>query len=103
LNYVVTEHATRVEVYIDRGQGTQVENKSIFDQLFAKKAEIEASFGAELRWQRMNDQRACVIGHVIELGGWRDPEKWQQIHETTADAMARLEKAFKSAIAALQI
>jgi hypothetical protein len=74
-----------------------------FDQLLARKAEIEAAFGEALNWQRMNDQRACIIGHVIEIGGWRDPEKWPQIHEATADAMARLEKALKPPIAALQV
>jgi hypothetical protein len=103
LNYVVTEHTTRVELYIDRGQGTQTENKAIFDQFLAKKTEIEATFGEALNWQRMNDHRACVIGHVIQLGGWRDPEKWPQIHEATAAAMERLEKALKPAIAALQV
>src|SRR5690348_11810815 len=45
INYVVTEHTTRVELYIDRGQGTQAENKAVFDQLLAKKAEIDATFG----------------------------------------------------------
>jgi hypothetical protein len=103
LNYVVTEHTTRVELYIDRGQGAQTENKVIFDQVLAKKADIEAAFGEDLKWQRMNDQRACIIGHSIELGGWRDPEKWPQIHEATADAMARLEKALKPVISGLQI
>jgi hypothetical protein len=100
---VVTEHTTRVELYIDHGQATQAENKAIFDQLLAKKAEINAAFAEDLDWQRMDDMKACIIGHTIKLGGWRDPEKWPEIQEATTDAMVRLEKALKPAIAALQI
>ena len=103
LNYVVTEHTTRVELYLDRGQGTQAENKTIFDQLLAKKTEIEAAFGEPLDWQRLDDRRASGITHTIKLGGWRDPEKWPAIQEATTDAMVRLEKALKPTITALQI
>ncbi len=40
LNDIVTEHTTRVELYIDLGHGKQAENKAIFDQLLPKKAEV---------------------------------------------------------------
>lgn len=103
LNYVVTEHTTRVELYIDHAQATQSENKAIFDQLLAKKAALEAAFGEGLDWQRMDDAKASIIGHTIKLGGWRDPEKWPAIQESTTEAMVRLEKALKPAIAALPI
>ena len=102
-NYVVTEHTTRIELYIDRGQGTQAENKAIFDQLHAKKADIDVAFGQGLDWQRMDDMRASIIGHTIKFGGWRDPEKWPKIQEATTDAMVSFEKALKPAIAALQL
>ncbi len=80
-------------MYIDRGQGTQLENKAIFDQLLKKKAGIEASFGGGLDWQRLDGSRASGITFTIKIGGWRGPEKWTEIHEATADAMDRLEKA----------
>ena len=102
-NYAVTEHTTRIELYIDRGQGAEAENKAIFDKLLAKKPEIEAAFGDKLEWLQADDMRARIIYATIKLGGWRDAEKWPQIHEATADAMSRLEKALKPAIAALQI
>jgi hypothetical protein len=103
LNYVVTEHTTRVELYIDHGHATQAENKAIFDRLVAKKADTDAAFGEGLDWQRMDDMKACIIGHTIKLGGWRDPDKWPQIQEATTDAMVRLENALRPAIAALPI
>jgi hypothetical protein len=103
LNYAVREHDTQVELYIDRGTGAEAENKAIFDQLFTEKAAIEHAFGDDLEWQRLDDKRACRICKVIDLGGWRDAEKWPQIHEAAAEAMSRLEKALKPAIAALNV
>ena len=41
-NYVIFQHKTRVELYIDKGNQTQ--NKEIFDRLAATKGEIEQEF-----------------------------------------------------------
>jgi uncharacterized protein with ParB-like and HNH nuclease domain len=103
LNYAVREHDTQVELYIDRGTGAEAENKAIFDVLFAQKVAIEHTFGDDLEWQRLGDKRACRVRKVIDIGGWRDAEKWPQIHEAAADAMSRLEKALKPAIAELKL
>jgi hypothetical protein len=53
-NYVITQHDSHVELYIDRGQGCKQENKDIFDRLNAAKSQIEAGFGRELDWRRLN-------------------------------------------------
>lgn len=103
LNYAVREHDTQVELYIDRGTGADAQNKAIFDQLFAQKVAIEQAFGDDLEWQRLDGKRACRIRKVIDLGGWRDAEKWPQIHEAAAEAMSQLEKAMKPAITALNV
>ncbi len=102
-NYAVREHETQVELYIDRGRDSAAENKAIFDQLQAQKGQIETVFGDGLEWQRLDDRRACRIRKVIELGGWRDAEKWAGIQEAATDAMARLEKALKPHIVRLQV
>ena len=97
------EHETQVELYIDRGKNTAPENKAIFDQLYAQKGQIETVFGDDLEWQRLDDKRACRIRKVIELGGWRDAEKWAGIQEAATDAMARLEIALKPHLMELQL
>ena len=102
-NYAVREHETQVELYIDRGTGAKAENKMIFDQLFAQKAAIEQAFGDDLEWQRLEGKRACRIRKVIQLAGWHDVEKWPAVHAAAADAMSRLEKALKPAIAVLNV
>jgi hypothetical protein len=102
-NYAVREHETQVELYIYRGTGAEAENKVIFDQLFAQKPAIEQAFGDDLEWQRLEGKQACRIRKVIQLGGWRDAEKWPAVHAAAAEAMFRLEKALKPAIAALSV
>ena len=71
--------------------------------LLTRKPEIKAMFGEPLDWQRLDNYRASAVTPTIKLGGWRDPENWPAIQEATTDAMVRLEKALKPAIASLQI
>lgn len=95
LNYVLWEHETGVELYIDRGKDSDAENKKIFNTLHAKKDEIEKSFGGPLEWQRLDSKRASRIRQIISQGGWKEPEKWNEIEVAMVDAMIRLEKSLK--------
>jgi hypothetical protein len=103
-NYVVRQHDANVELYIDRGEDSEEDNKKIFDVLAAAKANIESVFGGSLEWQRLEGKRACRIKKQIELGGYRDdPSTWPATHEAMIDAMIRLEKAFKPNISKLEV
>ncbi len=101
-NYAVREHDTQVELYIDRGKDSDAENLQIFEELLGQKDHIETAFNDALEWQRLEGRRACRIRFVVDVGGYRDPEKWEEIHEAATDAMARLEKALKPAIKGLK-
>ncbi|MDP3638271.1 MAG: DUF4268 domain-containing protein [Azonexus sp.] len=94
-NYVVWEHESAVELYIDRGKDSDDENKGIFDKLFSNKAEIEAKAGFEFEWQRLDNKRACRIRKSYSLGGFKDEDKWQNAIEKTVDGMIKLESALK--------
>lgn len=103
-NYSLTKHASTVELYIDRGKDAEKENKTIFDQLFAAKDEIERAFGEPLEWQRLEDRRACRIRKKLTIGGWRDePSKWPAVYDAMVDAMIRLEKALKPHVQKLKV
>lgn len=82
-----------VEVYIDTAD--QAENKRIFDVLQAKKAEIEAAFGAALSWDRLDAKRASRVRYIVKLGGLVDDEKWPQIQDAMITAMDKMAKATK--------
>lgn len=95
-NYVVWEHESAVELYIDRGKDSDEENKAIFDKLYSSRNEIEAKFGSELEWQRLDNKRACRIRKSFALGGFKDEPQWQSAIEATVEGMIRLEGALKS-------
>jgi hypothetical protein len=50
-SYVMTQHGSGVELYIDRGPGLGEENMRIFDALREKREEIEQAYGGALDWQ----------------------------------------------------
>lgn len=49
----------RVEVYIDSGDKSK--NEAIFDALFTQKEAINAAYGTELEWEKLETKRACRI------------------------------------------
>jgi hypothetical protein len=104
LNYVVTQDECAAELYIDRGKDAEDENKAIFDQFFAHKAEIDAAFGEALSWERLEGKRACRIRHTQTGGGYRSPEdQWPAIQDAAIKDMDRLEKALRPHLKQLKL
>jgi hypothetical protein len=100
--YVLTQHGSGVELYIDRGRESGDENMRIFDALYAHRDEVEANFGGSLDWQRLETKRACRIRIDFE-GGYRDEDRWPQIQDAMINAMIRLEAALKPHIDRLAV
>ena len=103
LSYVIQQHTSDIELYIDRGRDADSETEELFDTLKESKEDIEDVFGEPLEWQRLEGQRSCRIGKQLSLGGYRDEEKWQEIQDTMIDGMIRLEKAFRPHIERLPV
>lgn len=94
-NYTVTQEESTAELYIDRGKNSEKENKDIFDQLQAHKAEVEKVFGGPLNWERLDGRRACGIGFT-QPGGYRSPDtKWPELQDGIIDTMTKLEHALR--------
>jgi hypothetical protein len=49
----------RVELYIDTGDGET--NEVFFDWMYESRAELEAQFGEEIEWERLDNRRASRI------------------------------------------
>jgi len=97
-NYVIRMHDALTELYIDKGRDLEEENKRIFDDLFASKQQIEDVFGDTLEWERLDGRRACRIRKLIDIGGYRNDEVWDELQNAMIHAMVQLEKALKPLI-----
>ena len=94
--YVIQQHTSEIDLYIDRGRAADNENEEIFDTLEEAKDKIEEVFGEPLEWQRLEGKRACRIGKRFSLGGYRDDEEeWSEIQDAMIDGMIRLEAALR--------
>jgi hypothetical protein len=102
-NYVITQHAASVELYIDRGRDAEDENTLIFDSLREHKDEIEQAFGEALSWEPLEAKRACRIAYRMALGGYRDESRWSEIQDAMVDGMVRLERALRPHVAKLPV
>ncbi len=103
LCYVVREHDAQVELYIDRGKGSEAWNTNVFNEIRRSRESVEEAFGEALEWQPLEGKRACRIRSVIGIGGYRDESKWPEVHEAMIDAMVRFEKALRPRIAELAV
>jgi hypothetical protein len=98
-NYVVRQHDSNVELYIDRGKDSGDENERIFGLFEQRKDEVETRFGDALIWQRLPGKRACRIRYDVDVGGYKDEQDWEKIQAALIDAMVRLEDALRPIIA----
>ena len=58
------------------------------------KEKIEKDFGGQLMWEPLPESRACRIKAVIDLGGWQDEDKWEEVHNKLIENCINLKKSF---------
>ena len=91
-NPVITRDEARAEIYLDADKNR---NKSIFHALYAKKEELEKSFGGSLDWQELPDKKPCRICVHYKGYNWRDEEYWEEIINFLAENMTKLVRVFQ--------
>ena len=103
--YWVTKDDARIVLWIDRGKEHGELNLSIFDQLYAERAAIEADFGGELEWLRMDDARSCkIVANVEGAPGWNDDlDEHSEGLVNLAQTMSRFERALAPRILRLDL
>lgn len=85
----------RVELCLARSESS--DNKFIFDALFERKESIEAGFGCELEWLRLDSKISSKIQYNKSFDGF-NKENWPEIIEWLVDHMIKLEKSFKGPV-----
>ncbi|MGH9931753.1 MAG: DUF4268 domain-containing protein [Pyrinomonadaceae bacterium] len=103
LNYSVSVGQSIAELYIDRGKDADAENKSIFDQLEAHKAQVEGAFGGPLSWDRLDGKRASRIRYILPGGVGSPKEDWPRVQDGIISGMDRLEKALRPYLKLLKL
>jgi hypothetical protein len=97
-NFAAGKAYGRAELYIDRSD--KEENNFVFDTLSAKKDAIQAIFGGELVWDRIENRRACRIKSEI-AGSIFERDQWPALIDFMTDAMLKMENAFREPLADL--
>ena len=72
-------------------------NKAIFDQFSENKERIEAAFGAELEWQRLDTKKACRVNYRQGVDGYNE-ENWEAMIKWLVEYFPKLEQAFRPEI-----
>lgn len=93
-NYSISQHETKVELYIDHDRNTGELNKQMFEFLKNNKVEIESAFGDSLEWDEIPGKRACRVAKIFHGGGYRDKDKWDTVTDNMINGMIKLEKGF---------
>ena len=93
---VVTGDYIRIELSI-HGK-TQEENKAIFDALERKKDTIEATFGANLEWERLTDKRMSRVKYELREVSVFNEEDWPKMFAFMVQQVPKFEAAFKNPI-----
>ncbi|MGO6944897.1 DUF4268 domain-containing protein [Rhizobium johnstonii] len=86
----------RVEVNLARVD--RDENKWLFDQLEADRSAIEARFGGEMSWLRLDERKQSRISYSRPFDGF-DADNWPEMLVWLSEHIRKLEGAFRQPLA----
>ncbi|ANK90555.1 MULTISPECIES: DUF4268 domain-containing protein [Rhizobium] len=93
---VFARDEVRVEVNLARADRDQ--NKWLFDRLEADKSAIEAKFGGEMSWSRLDEKKQSRISYSHPLDGF-DVDNWPEMLTWLSEHIRKLEGAFRQPLA----
>jgi len=82
----------RAEVYLDCGDKSK--NEQIFDCLLAQKEQVEKELGTALKWERLDDKRACRIVAYRDGEIDADTEELTEIRKWAIEKLLKLKAVF---------
>ena len=104
LTLIFGRSEVRVELQMNRSD--PAENKRLFDRLAGRREALEAAFGDELEWRRLDDNKVSMIVHRRTVQGydrdnWPDMIEWlcwnyQRMDETFTDALGKAAAEMKA-------
>lgn len=97
---VFSKTEARVEIVMQRPDAN--ENKWLFDQLYARRAELEEKCGMELNWDRKDNVKRSFIQASHPFDGFNE-ESWPEMIRWIGEAYEALEGAFSEPLADLNV
>ena len=71
------------------------DNKALYDELFAKRDEIEKALGLEVVWDRMDGKKTSKIKHIIPGLDFDDHSNYDQLINQSIDVAVKMRDVFK--------
>lgn len=88
IDLVNKEHRVRVGLWI-------TDNKELFDELYAKKDEIEGEFGSELVWYRLDDKKASIVCTYIKDLNFKKQDNYPELMQQIIDNAVKMRDVMK--------
>lgn len=86
IELVNKEHKIRVGLIIN-------DNKEMFDDMYEHKAEIEASIGEPLNWDRLDNKKASGISLIIKGLNFKKQDNYPELMNAAIDKAISLKNA----------
>jgi hypothetical protein len=93
---------TNATVHLNFGRSNGTENNLLFDTLKISKAVIEAKFGKELNWERMDDKKSSRVSFTQPGLNYFNKEEWPQIVGFLIEHINLLETAVRPYLSSLK-
>jgi hypothetical protein len=95
---IFSKDEARVELNLVRSEAE--DNKWLFEKLIARREMIEAAFGDQFDWRRMETKKACRIVYSRPFDGYNE-DNWPEMINWLSTHIRRLEAVFREPLASL--
>jgi len=95
-SFAITGNYARVELWINKG--TQEDNKLIYDKIYSHKEQIEAKYGHELDWLRLDDGKGSRVALYLKDVSVFNEDDWDRMIDFMTSNMIKLENAMKDVL-----
>jgi hypothetical protein len=98
--YTLIYGKSEIRVEFTFARATAEENKWLFDHILNQKDEIEAAFGDQIEWLRLDNKKASRFQYAMACDGY-DRERWPEYIAWHVEHIQKWEKALQGPITKL--
>ena len=99
--YSFTINRNSATVLLNFTRQSVIQNDFLYNELHKQKDKIESNFGGQLTWENKQGNSSCkIICPALNLGGYMNEDKWDELVKQLSETMDALEKATKDPLSA---